>query len=97
MARVTFVVLALLLWTLAVVAGVAILFPGQVPPCPEAAPIGLSDPEREAIFAMCARRAQVGLGPLIGIPIWIAGVLVMSGIAVVANRVRHSGTRIRGS
>jgi len=94
--RVTVTVLAIVLWTVAVVAGVALLSPGQVPPCPEANPVGLSDSEREAILAMCAQRAPVSPGPMIGALVWVAGSLVISGIAIVATRARHYGNGTRG-
>ena len=82
-------ILGIALWTLAVVAGVMLLVPGQVPPCPELAPVGLPDADREAILRMCAERAQVGFGPLIGLPIWIVGAVLTTVLTLFAPRIRR--------
>jgi len=73
---------ALILWTAVVLAAVILIVPGQVPPCPEAVRVGLSEAQRVEILRMCADRAQLGPGPLIGLPIWIIG----AGVVVVAAR-----------
>lgn len=57
------------LWTAVVLAAVILIEPGQVPPCPQAVRVGLSEAQRVEILRMCADRAQLGPGPLIGLPI----------------------------
>jgi hypothetical protein len=81
--------LGLILWTVALVAGVVLLVPGQVPPCPEFAPVGLSDAERESIVRMCAERANLGPGPLIGVPIWIVGAALIAVLKLALPRIRR--------
>lgn len=83
--------LGMILWTVAVAAGVVLLVPGQVPPCPELAPVGLSDSEREAIVRMCAERAQLGPGPLIGLPVWVVGTALIIVLTLVVPRTRRHG------
>lgn len=85
-------VLGMMLWTVFVVAGVAVLVPGQVPPCPELAPVGLADADREAVVRMCAERAKLGPGPLIGLPIWMIGGAVITALTFgVLPRIRRPG------
>jgi hypothetical protein len=82
---------ALILWTAVVLAGIILFVPGQVPPCPEAVPVGLSEVQRVEVLRMCADRAQLGPGPLIGLPIWIIGAGVVVGAAL---RFRKNHDRV---
>lgn len=77
---------ALILWTAVVLAATILVVPGQVPPCPEAAGVGLSEAQRIEILEMCADRAQLGPGPLIGLPIWIIGAGVGTVVALRARK-----------
>lgn len=85
---ITLFALLAVIWTVVVVVGVLVLLPGQVPPCPELAPVGLPEVDRVAIAQMCADRADLGPGPLGAAPIWSIGVVLLLAIYGFLRRGR---------
>jgi hypothetical protein len=85
-------VVSVLVWT-GVVTLAVMLFVGQVPPCPELRPVGLSDAQRDAIAKMCVERAHLGLAPLVGVPIWVLGTGVIAVLAILVARRRARDRR----
>lgn len=65
--------LAIAIWTVVLLAALVFFVPGQVAPCPEAARVGLSDQEREALLRACASGMPIDRGFVAGVVIWLAG------------------------